>query len=126
MIPIVAGFLALVLGVPGLLQSGCAACGAMAIRTAPHCHESSGPKLHPACCGGSAAAGCCGEMKVPESTPGIEAVAAPAAQSPAPLFQDPVPVERAREALARPVGLAGAPLLYQTAGLYTLHSILLI
>ena len=117
LIPFVAGLLALVLGMPGLLQAGCPACATM---------RAHGPDLHPACCGGSsAAAGCC-EMKVPESTPGIEAVAAKAAPAPAPLTQAPVAAASVHEALARPVRLAGDPLLYESAGLYTLHSVLLI
>lgn len=127
MTPIVAGLLALVLGVPGLLHAGCPACAATVARTAPDCHEKSGPELHPACCGGSpAAVACCGEMTVPKTTPGIEAVAAKAAPSPAPLTLAPVAVASVREALARPARLAGGPLLYEGAGLYTLHSVLLI
>jgi hypothetical protein len=127
MTPIVAGLLALVLGVPGLLQAGCPACAATMARTAPDCPEKSGPELHPACCGGSSAtAACCGEMKVPESTPGIEAVAAKAAPAPAALTPAPVAVASVHEALSRPVRLAGDPLLYESAGLYTLHSVLLI
>ena len=126
MTPIVAGLLALVLGVPGLLQA-CPACAAVMAPTGPDCHERSGAELHPACCGGSSAtAGCCGEMTVPETTPGIEAVAAKAAPSPAPLTLAPVAVASVHEALARPVCLAGDPLLYEGAGLYTLHSVLLI
>ncbi len=128
MIPFVAGCLALVLGMPGLLLAGCPACAATVVPTAPDCHERSGPEqLLPACCGGSSAtAGCCGEMKVPETTPGLETVAAKAASSPAPLTQAPVAVAGVHEAPARPVRLAGGPLLYESAGLYTLHSVLLI
>lgn len=116
MTPIVA-LLALVLGVPGLLHTDCPACAAMTAH---------GPELHPACCGGSSAtAGCC-EMKVPESSPGIEAVAAKVTPPTAPLPQAPIAAARVHEALARPVRLAGNPLLREGAGLYTLHSILLI
>ena len=117
MAPIVAGLLALVLGVPGLLHAGCPACAAIMAH---------GPALHPACCGGnSATAGCC-EMKVPESTPGIEAVAAKVAPPTAPLPQAPIAAASVHEALARPVPLAGDPLLYESAGICTLHSVLLI
>lgn len=125
MTPIVAGLLALMLGVPGLLHA-CPTCAAMMAPTGPGCHERSGSELHPACCGGSSATvGCCGELTVPETTPGIDAVAAKAAPAPPPLTLAPV-VASVHEALARPVCLADDHLLYEGAGLYTLHSVLLI
>ena len=123
---IVAGILALMLGVPGLLQA-CPACAAMMAPTGPDCHERSGSELHPACCGGSSATvGCCGELTVPETTPGIEAVAAKVAPAPPPLTLAPIAIASEHETLASPVRLADDPLLYEGAGLYALHSVLLI
>ena len=126
MSPIVAGLLALMLGVPGLFQA-CSACAAVMAPTGLDCHERSGAELHPACCGGnSAIAGCCGEMTVPETTPGIEAVAAKAAPAPTPRALAPIAIASVHEALARPVRLADDPLLYEGDGLYTFFSVLLI
>jgi hypothetical protein len=65
-------------------------------------------------------------MTVPETTPGIEAVAAKAAPAAPPLPLAPTAIASVHEPLARPVRLAGDPLLYEGAGLYTLHSVLLI
>ena len=124
--PLVAFLLVLVLGVPGLLQA-CPSCAVMMARTAPDCHETSRPELYPTCCGGSSAtAGCCAEMQAPETTPGTQAVAGLTAPTPDPLVQAPACVASVREALARPIRIAGDPLLYEGAGLYTLHSVLLI
>ena len=124
MTPIVAGLLALVLGVPGFVQA-CPACASMMAPTGPDCHKRSGAEFHPACCGGSSAtAGCCGEMSVPET--GIEAVGAKVAPAPPPLTLDPIAIASMHEALVRPVRLADDPLLYEGAGLYTLLSVLLI
>ena len=122
--PIVAGLLALVLGVPGLLQA-CPACAAVMAPNGPDCHERSGAELHPACCGGNSdTASCCGEMTVPETTPGIETVADKGAPAPPPLTL--APIASVYEALARPICLAHDPPLYDGAALYTLHSVLLI
>ena len=124
---IAAGILALVLGVPGLLLPGCAACAFSAAQAGPECHESARPALHSACCGGSSVmAPCCGEMKEPVTLPGTQTAAALTAPSSAPLVQATAVVARMHETLARPVRPADAPLLYEGTGLYTLHSVLLI
>jgi hypothetical protein len=120
------GVLALLLGLPGLLQVGCPACLAVTGAAGSGCHERSGPELHPACCGGDLkAAGCCGEMKSPEPARGVEAVAVRNLPAPALLVQPTAAVQSLHEGRPRPVPGASQPL-YEGAGLYTLHSVLLI